>query len=74
MTEKPKLGGMYKDRDFRDQLPGFFPVIQLSSDGRDFNVDVAEWLIDYFTPEVVERMQYILTDAIYRVRPDLRKQ
>lgn len=74
MKDKPQFGGMHPGKDFRDDTPGLFTVVAIRSDGQNFFIDISEMCIPSFTPEVLEKLQYVLTDAIYRVRPDLRKQ
>jgi len=74
VSEKPKFGYISYNRTFADDIPGAFPVIRIQSDGKDFFIDISEGCIPYLTSEVIEKLQFVLTDALYRVRPDLRKQ
>lgn len=74
MKDKPKLERIEYGKDFRDDVPGYFPVLSILSDGKNFFINISESLIPFFTQEVIDKMAFILTDGIYRVRPDLRRQ
>ena len=52
----------------------FFPIVVVSSDGRDFNVNFCSGVIPILNAECIKRTLECVTDAFYRVRPDLRTQ
>ena len=72
MKDKPKFSNMHTGR-FTDDIPNYFTVVTIKSDGQNFFIEVSEQCIPAFTKEVLDKMHYILSDAIYRLRPDLKE-
>ena len=74
MKDKPRFKGEFVHGHFDDGKPGYFTVVVISSDGKNFSIEFGESLIPHFTNEVLEKMKFILEDGMYRIRPDLRRQ
>jgi hypothetical protein len=52
----------------------YFHVAVVSSNGRDLDVRIPEWIVPLLTEELIVRFRECTQDAFYRLRPDLRKQ
>jgi hypothetical protein len=73
MIDKPKFREMRKQH-LGDEMEGYFEVLIIKSNGQDFTIDFADHCVAHFTVDVLDKMKFILEDAFYRLRPDLRRQ
>jgi hypothetical protein len=65
---------MLRSDDACSLEPGYFHVVIVSSDGKDMDVRIHEWITPHMTEELINRLRECIPDAFYRVRPDLRRQ
>jgi hypothetical protein len=52
---------------------GYFEIVSIKSDGQNYSIDFPKYIIDVLNEECIERAIECLRDALYRIRPDLRK-
>ena len=52
----------------------FHYILVISSNGKDFDVCVPEWLVPLINPELIKKVKEIANDVFYQLRPDLRPQ
>jgi len=65
---------MLKADDYRELEKGYFHVVVVSSNGKDLDVRIPEWIASVITEDLIDKLRTCIPDAFYRVRPDLRKQ
>lgn len=72
MISKPKIE--VDDKSPTALQKDFHYILVISSNGKDFDVRVPEWLIPAISPMLIERCREIVNDVFYQLRPDLRPQ
>jgi len=68
---KPKI---LKADDCCELEKDYFYVVVVSSNGKDLDVRIPEWIAAVITEDLIDRLRTCIPDAFYRVRPDLRRQ
>jgi hypothetical protein len=53
---------------------GFIPLAVLAVNGKSLIVQITPEVIEHLTGDKIEHACFLLRDAFYRVRPDLRRQ
>lgn len=65
---------MLRGDDVKELEVGYFHVVVVSSNGKDLDVRIPEWIAPFMTEELIDKLRVCIPDAFYRVRPDLRRQ